>query len=631
MYNKYPYTDFSELNLDWFLSEFKKLKEDWETTSGQWDQMQLDFQTLEGTVRTFTTFVENYFENLDVQDEINNKLDALVADGTLSTLLAPLVEENIGDAVAAQIGDTVADQIDGAVAGQIDGAVADQIGAAVATPAATATTAWLTANVDPVGSAVVVDSSLTISGAAADAEVTGDRIKALFDDINTDMKIYPGEYLDELDDKILKYHHPVNMFDPSGNYDDGVILSDYTIDSTDTVHATTDYIEIKTPCVISFSRQTYPDQYAFLPMIRLAGYDIDKNPIFYIDNHTSPYQNSLSIPAGVRYVRFSVNKTYAYVSPVAYRPMLFYGDTIPPFETYYTPYFTIIDNYPHNTEDIVCWGDSLTYGTGATAGNTYPEVLASLTGKTVHSCGFPGDTSKEIAGYQGSMPLIIDPVTIPASGSVNVDVYTYDHASDDTPFRFPSIDAPNINPVVIAGIKGNLDLTAATNPSGRTFSFTRSEAGSAKTLIDYTEIITSGSVDRKKDISIIWIGANGGWSTRQDLIDQINNVIKFQDVVGPKYIVVGLSAGVAAATAEILEKEMELAFGIHYVNMRSYLIRCGLSENGITPTAQDLQDIADGKVPSSLKISDGVHYNDYGYNSVAHAIYRKGQTLGYWS
>ena len=34
-------------------------------------------------------------------------------------------------------------------------------------------TKWLTDNVDPVGSAVVVDTSLSISGAAADAKITG--------------------------------------------------------------------------------------------------------------------------------------------------------------------------------------------------------------------------------------------------------------------------------------------------------------------------------------------------------------------------------------------------------------------------------------------------------------------------
>lgn len=37
-------------------------------------------------------FVDNYFDNLDVQEEINNKLDALVADGTLSDLLLPVVQ-----------------------------------------------------------------------------------------------------------------------------------------------------------------------------------------------------------------------------------------------------------------------------------------------------------------------------------------------------------------------------------------------------------------------------------------------------------------------------------------------------------------------------------------------------------
>lgn len=42
-----------------------------------------------------------------------------------------------------------------------------------------AVTSWLNANVDPVGSAVVVDSSLSISGAAADAKATGDGLADL--------------------------------------------------------------------------------------------------------------------------------------------------------------------------------------------------------------------------------------------------------------------------------------------------------------------------------------------------------------------------------------------------------------------------------------------------------------------
>ena len=49
---------------------------------------------------------------------------------------------------------------------------------------ATAVTTWLVANVDPVGSAVVVDSSLSVSGAAADAKTVGDDLKV----INTNIR-----------------------------------------------------------------------------------------------------------------------------------------------------------------------------------------------------------------------------------------------------------------------------------------------------------------------------------------------------------------------------------------------------------------------------------------------------------
>ena len=94
---KYPYTDFHELNLDWFLAEFKKLVEEWNTLSADnatfKHDMELAFSNLGSTVQTFTNFVTNYFDNLDVQQEINNKLDALVADGTISNLLQPIFDD----------------------------------------------------------------------------------------------------------------------------------------------------------------------------------------------------------------------------------------------------------------------------------------------------------------------------------------------------------------------------------------------------------------------------------------------------------------------------------------------------------------------------------------------------------
>lgn len=77
--NKYPYTDFHELNLDWFLEEFKKVTD--------------KVTTLDATVQEFTEFVTNYFDNLDVQQEVNLKLDAMAADGTLQAIIQPMFDE----------------------------------------------------------------------------------------------------------------------------------------------------------------------------------------------------------------------------------------------------------------------------------------------------------------------------------------------------------------------------------------------------------------------------------------------------------------------------------------------------------------------------------------------------------
>lgn len=52
-----------------------------------------DMTKVYNAINQMQSWLDNYFENLDVQDEINSKLDSMFADGSLSTLIERLVEE----------------------------------------------------------------------------------------------------------------------------------------------------------------------------------------------------------------------------------------------------------------------------------------------------------------------------------------------------------------------------------------------------------------------------------------------------------------------------------------------------------------------------------------------------------
>ena len=93
--NKYPYTDFHELNLDWFLEQFKEYEAKIITQDDK-------IGTMEETVQQFTDFVTHYFDNLDVQQEINNKLDAMAASGELQAMLQPYFDQFV-ESVDSQI------------------------------------------------------------------------------------------------------------------------------------------------------------------------------------------------------------------------------------------------------------------------------------------------------------------------------------------------------------------------------------------------------------------------------------------------------------------------------------------------------------------------------------------------
>ena len=94
----------------------------------------------------------------------------------------------------------------------------------------------------------------------------------------------------------------------------------------------------------------------------------------------------------------------------------------------------------------------------------------------------------------------------------------------------------------------------------------------------------------------------------------------------PKYIVLGL---VTKNYSTSMNNQMAEEYGEHFVDTHAYMIANGFAITGLTPTAQDEDDLANGRVPHSFLASDYIHMNEYGGLIVATAIKEKLLSLGY--
>ena len=65
--------NYHEMNIDWLICELKKALEAWDKTSTEWANMK--------------EWIENYFKNLNLDQQIQEKIDALVEDGTIERII----------------------------------------------------------------------------------------------------------------------------------------------------------------------------------------------------------------------------------------------------------------------------------------------------------------------------------------------------------------------------------------------------------------------------------------------------------------------------------------------------------------------------------------------------------------
>lgn len=80
-FNNFPYTNFHDLNLDWILETVSEAVKQWESTRKEWEETRNGYVELEN-------FVRNYFAELDLTEEVSEKLDKMYQEGILEQLIS---------------------------------------------------------------------------------------------------------------------------------------------------------------------------------------------------------------------------------------------------------------------------------------------------------------------------------------------------------------------------------------------------------------------------------------------------------------------------------------------------------------------------------------------------------------
>ena len=516
-------------------------------------------------------FVNQYFTNLDIQTEVNKKIEEMKDSGELLTLLKPTVSNEVST--------------------------------------------WLTSNItNP--SNPPLDKSLTVQNAAADSKVVGERL--LKDGLSYSKQFSTSVYYKgsshgtstNANGSSFISFDDYNKGESSTNINVVGVASTFTVPI---VNPKTDTLDVyylvdarNSGIAGSYSLSLWLSTNASWTANNVCyGGKIDFKPNkISLNKMTLPKGGSTSDVINTAILR--IDNISQVPNTVNIKFMLFTDSTL------YGLWDTV--NSKEYTTDLCFWGDSLTVGTGG-AGTNYPSVCASELGITsFKNCGVGGETANTIACRQGGNSLILKEGTVSKySLSELTDIY----GNKCNPLR-QGTGSDSVNPIYINGVKCNLSIsqTSATDLNAN-YTIT----GYNDKLLAETPVKFSGC-DIKSKITVIFVGQNGpSLAERLSIIDSM--ISKIND----KYIIMGLSSGSSVSRADE-EAQMLSKYGVHYFNTRYMLSKYGMNIMNLTPTSSDTIDMNKGEVPSSLR-SDSVHLNANGYTALGKMIAQKIRACGY--
>lgn len=321
---------------------------------------------------------------------------------------------------------------------------------------------------------------------------------------------------------------------------------------------------------------------------------------------------------------------------------------------------------------ICIWGDSITWGAGASANDKpFANLLQSYvrqfvgysgdirrTNHEVWNCGVGGDNMGSILVRCGGAALYLtkDIVLSPVQDTV-VDVYlNWQWAekcvkSSANPSEHVNLmvqgeygrgdwgtgewgDARRtVNPVIINGIPCTWSWVQGESMSSGRYTIRRNSSASRDIIIKAgTPIYTQGSRIHA-DVMIFCGGTNGGFGG--DPAEYVKMVESAIEASGAKeYIVCSPYGGVCwtevggLAGMEALEAACLKRFGPRYFNWRKFMHNDAFILTNRTKTEEDIAAIDAGRCPPSM-LDDDVHPNDYGHEAIARQLYNMLDSLNY--
>lgn len=269
--------------------------------------------------------------------------------------------------------------------------------------------------------------------------------------------------------------------------------------------------------------------------------------------------------------------------------------------------------------DWAHWGDSNS-DDWYLKNESWTSKLAQLTGKNHYMGGYYNQKSINIAARQGGAPSLVTVAQNRTSSSGATEII-------DAVNPVTSISTIYEIPGTLAGVHGSIKPL-----SGEKQTFTPTQPGIYN--IPPRSVFTPDAARMRNRHVTIWMGRNDRYDdgAAQQVARSARHMVDYLTPRVKRFLVLQLVPGTEGLNhprIKPINDMLQSEFPSQFVPIAEWMMTDRAADlAGISYTAQDIEDIAAGRIPTSFR-SDNAHFNGPGCTAIAHFLYEEILTRGW--